>query len=315
MTLTMYQNLSEVPAGRRCVALGTFDGVHLGHQAVIQSAVEMAERLGAVPCAATFHPRPATLLRPGTPADTLAGVTQRVRLLGEAGVEEVVIVRFTPAVAVLTAEEFVDQVLIEQLGAVGVTVGQDFHFGHDRSGTVDLLRTLCAARGVEVTAIRLVDQDGEKISSSRIRQLIGEGEVSRAALLLGRFASVEGAVVHGDHRGREIGFPTANLSLVPGQQVPAEGVYAGWALLPPGERRFRTAISIGLNPHFGDVSEARVEAHLLDYDGTEIYGTPIRLEFVDRLRDQEVYANLDDLVAQIGRDVEDVRARTTTKAQ
>ena len=127
MTLTMYQNLSEVPAGRRCVALGTFDGVHLGHQAVIQSAVEMAERLGAVPCAATFHPRPATLLRPGTPADTLAGVTQRVRLLGEAGVEEVVIVRFTPAVAVLTAEEFVDQVLIEQLGAV--KIGNDVEIG------------------------------------------------------------------------------------------------------------------------------------------------------------------------------------------
>lgn len=311
----MYQNLSEVPTGRRCVALGTFDGVHLGHQAVIESAVAMAERLSAVPCAATFHPRPATLLRPGTPADTLAGVTQRVRLLGEAGAQEVALVRFTKAVAALTAEEFVDQVLIEQLGAVGVTVGQDFRFGHDRSGTVDVLRTLCAAHGVEVTAIRLVDQDGEKISSSRIRQLIGEGEVSRAALLLGRFASIEGAVVHGDHRGREIGFPTANLSLVPGQQVPAEGVYAGWALLPPGERRFRAAISIGLNPHFGDVAEARVEAHLLDYDGTEIYGTPMRLEFVQRLRDQEVYANLDDLVAQIGRDVEDVRAGTATKAQ
>ncbi len=310
MTLTIYQNLNEVPVGRRCVALGTFDGVHLGHQAVIQSAVEMADQLNAVPCAATFHPRPATLLRPGTPADTLAGVTQRVRLLGEAGAHEVALVRFTNSVAALTAQEFVDQILVEQLGAVGVTVGQDFHFGHDRSGTVDVLGTLCAARGVEVMAIRLVDQDGEKISSSRIRQLVGAGEVSRAAVLLGRFASVEGAVVHGDHRGREIGFPTANLSLVPGQQVPAEGVYAGWALLPPGEQRFRAAISIGWNPHFGDVAEARVEAHLLDYDGTEIYGTPIRLEFVERLRAQEVYANVGELIAQIGRDVEAVRIGT-----
>ena len=315
MTPTMYQNLSEVPVGRRCVALGTFDGVHLGHQAVIESAVAMAERLNAVPCAATFHPRPATLLRPGTPADTLAGVTQRVRLLGEAGAEEVVIVRFTPTIAALTAEEFVDQVLIDQLGAVGVTVGQDFRFGHDRSGTVDVLRSLCAKHGAEVMAVRLVDQDGEKISSSRIRGLISEGEVTRAAALLGRLASVEGAVMHGDHRGREIGFPTANLSLVPGQQVPAEGVYAGWALLPPGERRFRAAISIGRNPHFGDVAEARVEAHLLDYDGTEIYGTPIRLEFVERLRAQEVYASLDDLVAQIGRDVEAVRIGTAEKAR
>lgn len=311
----MYQNLNEVPAGRRCVALGTFDGVHLGHQAVIESAVAMARRLDAVPCAATFHPRPATLLRPGTPADTLAGVTQRVRLLGEAGVDEVALVRFTPAVAALTAEEFVDQILIERLGAVGVAVGEDFRFGRDRTGTVDVLRALCAARGVEITAVRLVDQDGEKISSSRIRQLIGAGEVSRAALLLGRCPSVEGAVVHGDHRGREIGFPTANLSLVPGQQVPAEGVYAGWALLPPGERRFRAAISIGRNPHFGDVAEARVEAHLLDYDGTEIYGTPIRLEFDQRLRDQEVYATLDELISQIGRDVEATRMGTVKKAR
>lgn len=307
MTLTMYQGLSEVPAGRRCVALGTFDGVHLGHQAVIQAAVEMSARLSAVPCAATFHPRPVTLLRPGTPADTLAGVTQRVRLLGEAGVEEVVLLRFTSAVAALSAEQFVDHVLIDQLGAVGVAVGEDFRFGHDRSGTVDVLRTLCAARGVEVVAIHLVDQAGAKISSSRIRAQIAEGDVAHAALLLGRLASVEGAVIRGDKRGREIGFPTANLSLVPGQQIPAEGVYAGWALLPPGERRFPAAISIGRNPHFGDVAELRVEAHLLDYSGDEIYGTPVRLEFTQRLRGQEVYDSLDELVAQIGRDIASVR--------
>lgn len=311
MTLTMYQSLNEVPAGRRCVALGTFDGVHRGHHAVIHAAVEMATRLDAIPCAATFHPRPVTLLRPGTPADTLAGVTQRVRLLGEAGVEEVALLRFTPAVAALTAEEFVDHVLIDQLGAVGVAVGEDFRFGHDRTGTVDVLRALCEARGVEVTAIQLVDEDGEKISSSRIRRLIADGDVVHAALLLGRLPSVEGAVIHGDHRGREIGFPTANLSLVPGQQVPAEGVYAGWALLPPGERRYRAAVSIGRNPHFGDVRDLRVEAHLLDYEGDEIYGTPIRLEFVQRLRGQEVYESLDALIEQIQRDVDDVRVIAT----
>ncbi|MEI6625322.1 MAG: bifunctional riboflavin kinase/FAD synthetase [Thermoleophilia bacterium] len=315
MTVTMYQSINEVPAGRRCVALGTFDGVHRGHHAVIEAAVEMGARLGAVPCAATFHPRPVTLLRPGTPADTLAGVTQRVRLLGEAGAEEVVLLRFTAEIAALSAEEFVDHILIDRLGAVGVAVGEDFRFGHDRTGTVGVLRSLCAARGVEVTAIRLVDQDGEKISSSRIRHLIADGDVVHAALLLGRPASVEGAVMHGDHRGREIGFPTANLSLVPGQQVPADGVYAGWALLPPGERRFRTAISIGRNPHFGDVPDLRVEAHLLDYDGEEIYGTPIRLEFVQRLRGQEAYESLDALVTQIQRDVDDVRAITVEIAQ
>ena len=313
MTLTLYQSLNEVPPRRRCVALGTFDGVHLGHQAVIAAAVEMAHALESVPCAATFHPRPVTLLRPGTPADTLAGVTQRVRLLGEAGVEEVVLLRFTPVIAALSAEEFVDYILVEQLGAVGVVVGEDFRFGHDRAGTVDVLRRLCAERSVEVAAIQLVDSDREKISSSRIRHLVAEGDVVHAGRLLGRRVSVEGAVVHGDHRGREIGFPTANVSLVPGQQIPAEGVYAGWALLSPGEQRFPAAISIGRNPHFGDVADVRVEAHLLDYDGAEIYGAPIRLEFVERLRSQEVYDDLDALIAQIGCDVADVRIVTATK--
>jgi len=307
--LKLFQSMTEVPAGRRAIALGTFDGVHLGHRAVIAAARRSGERLAAVTCAATFHPRPATLLNPDVYPATLAGVTQRVRLLGEAGAEEVVLLRFNRALADLTAEEFVEQVVVEQLGAIAVTVGSDFRFGRDRSGDVALLGELCARHGVEVEAIAIVDAQGAKISSSRIRDLIDTGDVADAATLLGRLPSVEGAVMHGDHRGREIGFPTANLSLVPGQQVPAEGVYAGWGVLPPGEQRFAAAISVGQNPHFGDVHELRVEAHLLGYEGPDVYGLPMRIEFADRLRAQETYDTLDALKAQIGRDVTAVAAR------
>jgi len=305
----IFQSLGDVPPGRRAIALGTFDGVHLGHRAVIAAAAAAGARLDATPCAASFHPRPVTVLRPGTPSNTLAGVSQRTRLLLENGAAEVVLLRFDRALAALDARAFVEQVLIERLGAASVSVGEDFRFGADRAGDVALLRALCADRGVEVEAITLLGADGERISSSRIRGLIGEGRVEEAAALLGRPPSVEGTVEHGDARGREIGFPTANLSLVPGQQVPAEGVYAGWGILPPGERRFPAAISVGRNPHFGDVDALRVEAHLLDYDGAEIYGTPVRLEFAVMLRGQEVYDSLEGLVAQIGQDVAQTRKR------
>jgi riboflavin kinase/FMN adenylyltransferase len=164
---------------------------------------------------------------------------------------------------------------------------------------------------VEVDAVHLLAEDGDKISSSRIRGLISEGEMPLAAKLLGRLPSLDGVVGHGDKRGREIGFPTANLRVVPGQQLPAEGVYAGWATISPGEQRFPAAISVGRNPHFGDVDDLRIEAHLLDYDGSEIYDRPLRLDFLSLVRSQAVYDSLDALVAQITADVAEVRRRTS----
>ncbi|MGA0123021.1 MAG: riboflavin biosynthesis protein RibF [Gaiellales bacterium] len=306
---SIFQGLGDIPPGRRAVALGTFDGVHLGHRAVVGAAVATAARLGATACAASFHPRPVTVLRPGTPPNTLAGVSLRTRLLLEAGADEVALLRFDRRLAELDAERFVDEVLVERLGAVAVAVGRDFRFGADRAGDVELLERLGAERGFEVEAIGLLDADGERISSSRIRGLIAEGRVDDAGRLLGRAPSVEGTVQHGDKRGREIGFPTANLGVVPGQQLPAEGVYAGWALLPPGERRHAAAISVGRNPHFADVDDLRIEAHLLDYVGDELYGTPLRLEFVSMLRVQEVYADLAALIGQIGADIAETRRR------
>lgn len=305
----IFQSIGDITPGRRAVALGTFDGVHLGHRAVVAAAVAAAAQLDATACAASFHPRPVTVLRPGTPPNTLAGVALRTRLLLEAGADEVALLRFDRNLASLSAEEFVRDILVERLGAVALAVGTDFRFGADRSGDVALLERLGAELGFTVEAIALLSADGERISSSRIRGLIAEGRVAEAAELLGRPPSVEGTVQHGDKRGREIGFPTANLGVVPGQQLPAEGVYAGWALVPPGETRYAAAISVGRNPHFGDVDDLRIEAHLLDYPGDELYGTPLRLEFVSMLRVQEVYTDLDALVAQITDDVRETRRR------
>jgi riboflavin kinase/FMN adenylyltransferase len=311
---TLHQGIAEVPPGRRSVALGTFDGVHLGHQAVVHAAKETGDRLGVSTMAATFHPRPATVIRPGTPSASLSGITERIRMLYQAGADEVVMMRFTPQLAALSAREFVEQVLVDALGAVAITVGEDFRFGHDRLGGVEAMQALCEPLGVEVAAVHLLGNDGDKISSSRIRGLISEGEMQEAAKLLGRLPSLDGVVSHGDKRGREIGFPTANLSAVPGQQLPAEGVYAGWATINPGEQRFAAAISVGRNPHFGDVDDLRVEAHLLDYDGPEIYDQPLRLDFHSMVRGQGVYDSLDALIAQITADVEVVRQRTSAAA-
>lgn len=231
---TLHQGIDEVPPGRRSIALGTFDGVHLGHQAVIRTAHAAGQRLKASTMAATFHPRPATVIRPGTPPAALSGITERIRMLYQAGADEVVMMRFTPQLAELSAAEFVEQILVDRFGAVAITVGEDFRFGHDRLGGVEAMRALCDPLGVEVDAVELLAEDGDKISSSRIRGLISEGEMQEAAKLLGRLPSIDGVVGHGDKRGREIGFPTANLSFVPGQQLPAEGVYAGWATISPG---------------------------------------------------------------------------------
>jgi len=311
---TLHQGIDEVPPGRRSIALGTFDGVHLGHQAVVRAAKEAGTRLQVSTMAATFHPRPATVIRPGTPAASLSGITERIRMLYQAGADEVVMMRFTPQLAALSAAEFVEQVLVGKFGAVAITVGEDFRFGHDRLDGVDAMRELCTPLGVEVGAVQLLGDDGDKISSSRIRGLISEGEMQEAAKLLGRLPSLDGVVAHGDKRGREIGFPTANLSAVPGQQLPAEGVYAGWATINPGEQRFAAAISVGRNPHFGDVDDLRIEAHLLDYDGAEIYDRPLRLNFHSMVRGQAVYDSLEALVAQITADVEVVRQRTSATA-
>jgi riboflavin kinase/FMN adenylyltransferase len=268
----------------RSVALGAFDGVHLGHRRVI----EAAQATGLPTTVLTFDPHPRIAL--GNQVELLSTLERRLELLSEFGVETVV-VRFTPELALATPKEFADLVL-RPLGAKVVVAGENFRFGRSREGDLHTLADL----GFEVRPVPLV----EGISSTRIRQLLREGEVEAAAQLLGRPHEVEGTVVSGDARGGTLGYPTANLA-VPGEViVPAYGIYAGRV----GDNR--AAISIGVNPHYGG-QERRVEAFLLDFEGN-LYGDDLIVELWRRLRDERAFASERELIDQIGRDVEETRA-------
>jgi riboflavin kinase / FMN adenylyltransferase len=281
-------NVAREPAGlseaRRGVALGTFDGVHRGHLRVLEAAQAAGLRTTVV----TFDPHPRAVL--GRQVELLATLERRLELLEEAGVEDVLVLRFDEQLAALTATEFAEQML-RGIGAEVVAAGETFRFGNGREGDLGLLGEL----GFDVRRVPLL----ENVSSSRIRELVHAGETERAAGLLGRPPEVEGIVVHGDGRGRALGFPTANLDLPPTLLVPPDGVYAGWT------RGRRAAISIGTNPHFDGV-ERRVEAHLLDFD-EDLYDQRLVVEVWSRLREQQRFDSLDALVAAIGSDVEQTR--------
>jgi riboflavin kinase/FMN adenylyltransferase len=276
---------TELPAARRAVAIGTFDGVHCGHVAVIDAARKAGLRTSVV----TFDPHPRTVL--GRGVELLATLQRRLELLEDAGVEDVLVLRFDEGLAALPAEEFAERML-RGLGAEVVAAGETFRFGRGRKGDLALLERL----GFDVRRVPLV----ESVSSSRVRELVHAGEIERAAKLLGRPPEVEGTVVRGDGRGRELGFPTANLEVPEGLLVPPDGVYAGWT------RDRRAAVSIGTNPHFDGV-ERRVEAHLLDFDG-DLYGERLVVELWAPIREQRRFDSLEELVAAIGDDVERTRA-------
>jgi len=278
----------ELPAARRGVAVGTFDGVHLGHLQVIGAARSAGLRTAVV----TFDPHPRLVL--GGEVELLATLQRRLELFEKARVDDVLVLRFDDRLAALPAAEFAERML-RGIGAEAVAAGETFRFGHGREGDLGLLERL----GFDVRRVPLV----ENVSSSRIRALLHAGETERAAALLGRPPEVEGIVVRGDARGRELGFPTANLDLPVGLLVPPDGVYAGWT-----EGR-RAAVSIGTNPHFDGV-ERRVEAHLLDFDD-DLYGARLVVELWSLLREQRRFDSLDKLVAAIGDDVE--RTRETAR--
>jgi riboflavin kinase / FMN adenylyltransferase len=273
--------LESVP---RVVALGTFDGMHLGHRRVIDAALAA----GPEPTVVTFDPHPRTAL--GNRVDLLTSLERRVELLEELGVETTVIVEFTLDLARLEPLEFAQEVL-RPIGAEIAVAGEDFRFGRGRSGDLELLERL----GFETVPVPIL----EGVSSSLIRELVAKGGIEEAAKLQGRPVEVEGTVVTGDARGGTLGFPTANLDIRPELLVPANGIYAGAA----GEHR--AAVSIGTNPHYGG-RERRVEAHLLDFDG-ELYGRRLVVELWQRLRDEAAFDSEDDLIAQIGKDVEATR--------
>ena len=280
---------SEAEPGERAVAIGTFDGVHRGHRVVIERAIATGLRSTVV----TFDPHPRSVL--GYDVQLLAPFARRVELVRELGPDELLAVEFTLELSRLAPGEFVEAVL-RPLGARIVVAGAGFRFGAARRGDLALLARL----GFRVEAVPVIDG----ISSSRIRDLLREGDVVAAARLLGRAAELEGRVVTGDQRGGTLGFPTANLAVAPGLLVPAYGIYAGDALLESGERQ-RAAISIGVNPHYGG-AERRIEAFLLDFQG-DLYGQRLRLELWRRLRDERAFSSERELVEQIRRDAEAAR--------
>ncbi len=267
------------------LTIGNFDGVHRGHRAVIDAVVATGLR----PTVVTFEPHPRAVL--GYEVELLSTFERRLELIEVAGVADVLAVEFTTALSLLEPEEFVAQIL-GPIGARTVLAGEGFRFGHKRRGDLELLRAL----GIDSRAVPLL----EGVSSSRIRELLRNGEIREAAALLGRAPELEGPVVYGDQRGGTLGFPTANLSVDRGILVPQYGIYAGQALGHPA------AVSIGVNPHYGGV-ERRIEAFLLDFSG-DLYGTRLRLELWDRLRDERAFESEDDLVEQIVRDTDEARA-------
>jgi riboflavin kinase/FMN adenylyltransferase len=277
--------VEELPVRRRTVAIGSFDGVHRGHQLVLDTAHAVGPSLTVV----TFWPHPRLVL--GNRVELLSTLERRLELLDEAGVDEVLVVDFTPDVAALQAEGFAEAVL-RRIGTTTVVAGENFRFGRAAAGDGRLLERL----GFDVRLVPLL----EGVSSTRIRTVLREGDVVEAARLLGRSAELDGTVVLGDQRGGTLGYPTANLALPPDMAVPAYGIYAGAAL------GHRAAISVGVNPHYGG-DERRIEPHLLDFEG-DLYGRRLVVELWLRLRDEQAFASEAELVAQIARDVEATRA-------
>ena len=283
--MIVVRHIDDLEPAARAVAIGTFDGVHVGHRAVIEQASLPGLRQTVV----TFDPHPRFVL--GAPVEILATVERRLELLEELGVDEVVVLRFDEALAALDAASFAESVF-RHAGAQVVTAGVDFVFGQGRRGNLDLLEHL----GFEVRRVPLV----EGVSSTRIRALLGAGEVVEAAALLGRPPEVEGTVELGDRRGATLGFPTANLALPEDLLVPELGIYAGSAL------GHRAAVSIGTNPHYGGTTR-RIEAFVLDYEG-DLYGQRLVVELWERLRDEAAFDSEAALIAAIASDVERTRA-------
>lgn len=306
-----WQGLEDVPQDwpRSVLTIGVFDGVHRGHRVIVGRAVETAQRLGLPPVAVTFDPHPTEVVRPGTHPPLLCTVDQRIDLLGLLGVEAVCVLPFTREFAALSPEQFAETVLARRLHAAQVVVGENFRFGNRAAGDTQTLAELGATLGFEVDAVPLVAGTGGVWSSTYTRALIAAGDVEAAAQSLGRPHRLEGVVVHGDKRGRELGFPTANLATTAHAAIPADGIYASWLVRHPytsREHRMPAALSIGTNPQF-DGAVRKVEAYVLDRDDLELYGEHLAVDLVSRTRPTLVFDSVDALVAQMTDDVRQIR--------
>src|SRR5438034_4260670 len=291
--------------GRAVVTIGVFDGVHRGHQQIIGHTVKRARELGVQAVVVTFDPHPAEVVRPGSHPAVLTEPPRKAELVEQLGVDVLCVIPFTLEFSRLPAEAFVHDVLVEHLHATQVVVGENFRFGHRAAGDVELMRRLGRTFGFGVEGAPLVTEDGTVFSSTYIRACVDAGDVVAAARALGRPHRVEGVVVRGDGRGRDLGYPTANLLASGHAAVPADGVYAAW-LVGHRSERLPAAVSIGTNPTFSG-RERRVEAYVLDFDG-DLYRERLALDFAARLREMRTYQGIEPLVAQIAEDVEQTRA-------
>jgi riboflavin kinase/FMN adenylyltransferase len=290
--------------GRSVVTIGVFDGVHRGHQQIIRYAAARAADLGVPSVLVTFDPHPSEVVRPGSHPAVLTEQPRKAELVEALGVDVLCVVPFTSTFSKLTAERFAHEVLVEYLHAQLVVVGENFRFGHKAAGDVELLSRLGSRFGFACEPAPLVVEGDTVFSSTYIRSCVDAGDVVAAAAALGRPHRLEGVVVKGDQRGRELGFPTANLLCGPHAAIPADGVYAAW--LHVRGRTHSAAVSIGTNPTFAG-RERRVEAFVLDFEG-DLYGERVSLDFVAHLREMRKYEGPEKLVEQIALDVEQTRA-------
>ena len=288
---------------RAVVVLGNFDGVHLGHRAVLHRGLKEARGRGLSLVAATFDPHPREVLWPGEVPKLLTTLELRREELQRQGADEVRVIRFDRELSRKSPEEFVHDVLVGELGAEAVVVGENFRFGHRAAGDFEVLRRLMWNAGGEAFAVPLHGTNGEEITSTRIRELVGAGDVGDAARLLGRPYVLRGEVVEGDRRGRQIGFPTANVLPDPAVIVPARGVYAGFVRFTGQE--YAACTNVGVAPTFAR-AENRVEAHLLDF-ARDLYSESVDVGFVQRIREEKRFSGVDELRGQISRDVEEAR--------
>ena len=307
-----WQGPDEVPAdwGSCVVTVGVFDGVHRGHQRDVSRAKAVASRMGLPVVTVTFDPHPDEIVRPGSHPPLLCTVRRRCELLAGLGVDAVFVIPFSYEFSQLGPDEFVRAVLVDRLHAAHVVVGEDFRFGHKARGDVALLAELGDKYDFTAEGVPLLAEGGETISSTAIRDLLSAGDVVAAARDLGRPHRVEGVVVRGHQRGRALGFPTANLEMLPHTAIPADGVYSGWLVSldadGPEQERWPAAISVGTNPQF-DGRERTVEAHALDRDDLDLYGRHMAVDFVTRIRGQARFGSVDELIGQMHRDVDAAR--------
>ena len=303
--MRLTRGIPAAAAGPTALTIGNFDGVHLGHQAMLAELKRAAGRLGVPACVLTFEPHPREFFAPDQAPTRLTSLREKLELLADCGIEQVHLCRFDYRFAQITAEEFIERVIAHGLGARWLLAGDDFRFGARRAGDLVMLKQIAPRFGMELSAMASVMQDGERVSSTAVRKALAAGELARAERLLGRAYSISGRVVRGDGLGRKLGFPTANVQMKH-NRPPLTGIFAV-RLHGAASGPLRGVASLGVRPTVKQQGTPVLEVHALDFDG-DLYRRHVRVEFLSKFRDEEKYADLATLTRKIALDVEDARA-------